>query len=56
MTEIVPRLAPRSAAAFADKELLRVARFDIAEAGAPVSGSLAGRIRDRLRRSGRGRA
>ncbi|MCJ7710625.1 MAG: hypothetical protein MUQ32_07300 [Chloroflexi bacterium] len=56
MTDIVPNLAPRSAGAIADHALLRVARCDIGGAGDPAPGSVVGRIRDRLRRPGRGRA
>lgn len=47
MTDPAPRLAPRSAVAAADFELLRVARTDLAEAEAPAA-SLAGRIRREL--------
>ncbi len=45
MTEPAPRLLPRSAGATADLELLRVARTDIDERDAPVSPSVAARIR-----------
>jgi hypothetical protein len=53
LSDIAPRLAPRSAGAIADTELLRVARTDIAgdEADGPVS--LADRIRSFLVRFAR---
>jgi hypothetical protein len=53
LSDIAPRLAPRSAGAIADTELLRVARTDIAgpEVDAPLS--LAERIRSFLERFAR---
>jgi hypothetical protein len=53
LSDIAPRLAPRSAGAIADSELLRVARADIAgpEADGPLS--LAERIRSFLGRFAR---
>lgn len=45
MTDLVPRLAPRSAGAVADTELLRVARTDLSDPESPASTGLAGRLR-----------
>jgi hypothetical protein len=56
VTESSPRLAPRSAGAIADTELLRVARTDIAPPE-PIPGvSLADRIRAALLRLSRSEA
>ena len=53
MSDIAPRLAPRSAGAIADSELLRVARTDIAGPEAEGQLSLAERIRSFLVRFAR---
>jgi hypothetical protein len=45
VTESAPRLAPRSAVAAADLELLRVARTNLDELEAPSGGSFADRLR-----------
>jgi hypothetical protein len=45
LTDLVPRLTPRSAVAIADTELLRVARTDLVEPETAVSRTLADRIR-----------
>lgn len=45
MSDLAPRLAPRSAVAVADFELLRVARHDLDEAETAASLSIADRIR-----------
>ena len=53
MSDTEPRLAPRSAGAIADTELLRVALADIAGAGADGPLTLAERIRSFLVRFAR---
>lgn len=44
MTDTSPRLAPRSAVAAADLELLRVARTELDSPEAPASASFTGRL------------
>ena len=53
MSDTEPRLAPRSAGAIADTELLRVARTDVAGAEADGPLTLAERIRSVLVRFAR---
>ena len=53
MSDTEPRLAPRSAGAIADAELLRAARTDIAGADADGPLTLAERIRSALVRFAR---
>jgi hypothetical protein len=45
LSDIAPSLAPRSAGAIADTELLRVAITDVGGPGTDAPASLAGRIR-----------
>lgn len=47
MSDLALRLAPRSAVATADVELLRLARTEITAPAPAVAPSLVGRIRDR---------
>ena len=47
MSDVAPRLAPRSVAAAADFELLRVARTDLDELETAATPSLVDRIRGR---------
>jgi hypothetical protein len=53
LSDITPRLAPRSAGAIADTDLLRVARSDIAGPSADHPLTLAERIRSFLERFAR---
>lgn len=52
MTDDILRLAPRSAGAAADTELLRVALADLAPPSAPTPSTLGGRLRALLQRVG----
>jgi hypothetical protein len=56
LTDIAPRLAPRSAGAIADTELLRVARTDIAPPEPTAGTSIADRIRAAILRVSRSEA
>jgi hypothetical protein len=56
LSDIAPSLAPRSAGAIADTELLRVAITDVGGPGADAPTSLAGRIRSFLVRFTRSEA